>query len=166
MDNTNNTPKEETIVESTETEVVEEVKTAEESKPAVEEVKEEVVTAAAPAPSKKPAPASAPAPKPAPAAIPYAVIGSGDTDDVFLSKCIYRNVYARKSLTVHHLQRRLTELGYKHAYSDKDGWYGDLTKEDVAAFQADFGIEGSGEMNADTFAAIFDGDINVTIYLD
>jgi peptidoglycan hydrolase-like protein with peptidoglycan-binding domain len=158
MDNTNNTPKEEAIVESTETEVANEVKTAEESKPAVEEVKQEAVVNAAPAPTKKSAAT--------PTATPYAVIGSGDTDDVFLSKCIYKNVYARKSLTIHHLQRRLTELGYKHADSDKDGWYGDLTREAVADFQTDSGIEGSGEMNAGTFAAIFDGDINVTVHLD
>jgi peptidoglycan hydrolase-like protein with peptidoglycan-binding domain len=157
MDNTNNTPKEVTT-ESTHTEVVEETETAKAPAPAVEEVKKEKVITVLPPADKKSAPA--------PTATPYAVIGSGDTDDVFLSKCIYKNVYARKSLTIHHLQRRLTELGYKHADSDKDGWYGDLTKEAVADFQTDSGIEGSGEMNAGTFAAIFDGDINVTVHLD
>ena len=158
MDNTNNTPKEEAIVESAKTEVANEVKTAEAPAPAVEEVKKEKVITVLPPADKKSAPA--------PTATPYAVIGSGDTDDVFLSKCIYKNVYARKSLTIHHLQRRLTELGYKHADSDKDGWYGDLTREAVADFQTDSGIEGSGEMNAGTFAAIFEGDINVTVHLD
>jgi peptidoglycan hydrolase-like protein with peptidoglycan-binding domain len=157
MDNTNNTP-EEVTTESAQTEVAEETKTAEAAAPAAKEDKKEKVITDLPRAEK-------PAPAPAPTATPYAVIGSGDTDDVFLSKCIFKNVYARKSLTVHHLQRRLTELGYKHANSDKDGWYGDLTKQDVAAFQSDFGIEGSGEMNADTFAAIFDGDVNVTVHL-
>lgn len=102
----------------------------------------------------------------APAAVAYAVVGTGATDEVYLSKCVYKNQYARKSLTVHHLQRRLTELGYKEADSDKDGWYGDLTKHAVSELQADRGIEGSGVMNAETFAAIFDGDPNVTVIID
>ena len=98
-------------------------------------------------------------------AAPNAVVGTGDTDPVYLSKCIYNNMYARKSLTVHHLQRRLTELGYTVADADKDGWYGDLTKEAVAQAQKDFGIEDTGIIDAGTFAAIFDGDHNVTVNL-
>jgi peptidoglycan hydrolase-like protein with peptidoglycan-binding domain len=98
-------------------------------------------------------------------ATPNAVIGTGDTDIVYLSKCIYKNMYARKSLTVHHLQRRLTELGYTVADSDKDGWYGELTKEAVAQAQKDLGIADTGIIDAGTFAAIFDGDHNVTVNL-
>lgn len=100
------------------------------------------------------------------AAAVNAVVGAGETDNVYLSKCVYKNMYARKSLTVHHLQRRLVEIGYKEADSDKDGWYGDLTKHAVAELQADRGIEGDGTMNAETFAAIFDGDHNVTVVID
>ena len=95
-----------------------------------------------------------------------AVIGNADSDEVFLSKCVYKNKYARKSLTVHHLQRRLTELGYRNAVSDRDGWYGDLTALDVAAFQAANALDGEGQMNAATFEAVFAGDHNVTTYLD
>lgn len=102
----------------------------------------------------------------APASAPNAVVGTGDTDDVYLSKCVYKNMYAKKSLTVHHVQRRLTELGYVEADADKDGWYGDGTKHAVAALQEYLGIEGDGEMNAETFAAIFDGDHNVTVVID
>jgi peptidoglycan hydrolase-like protein with peptidoglycan-binding domain len=91
------------------------------------------------------------------------VIGSADTDTVYLDKCVYKNMYAKKSLTVHHLQRRLNELGYTDAYSDKDGWYGDLTKSAVASFQAANNLEGDGLMNAATFSAIFAGDANVTV---
>jgi hypothetical protein len=101
-----------------------------------------------------------------PQQIVRSVIGSGDTDTVYLSKCVFKNKYARKSLTVHHVQRRLTELGYTNAVSDKDGWYGDLTAMDVAAYQAARNIEGDGTMNAGTFAALFDGDRNVTVSLD
>ena len=74
MDNTNNTPKEVTT-ESTHTEVVEETETAKAPAPAVEEVKKEKVITVLPPADKKSAPA--------PTATPYAVIGSGDTDDVF-----------------------------------------------------------------------------------
>lgn len=102
----------------------------------------------------------------APAAAPHAVIGTGDTDNVYLSKCIFKNMYAKKSLTVHHVQRRLVELGYTEADADKDGWYGDLTKNAVAELQAYLGIEGDGTMDAETFAAIFDGDHNVTVVID
>lgn len=93
-----------------------------------------------------------------------AVVGDADTDEVFLSRLVYK-AYAKKSLSVHHLQRRLNELGYPVAYSDLDGWYGELTHEAVAQFQIDRGLQASGLMNAETATAIFDGDPNVTLVL-
>lgn len=98
-----------------------------------------------------------------PAAPTRHVIGNADTDTVYLDKCVYKNMYAKKSLTVHHLQRRLNELGFTSAYSDKDGWYGDLTKSAVASFQAANNLEGDGLMNAATLSAIFAGDSNITV---
>jgi peptidoglycan hydrolase-like protein with peptidoglycan-binding domain len=92
-----------------------------------------------------------------------AVVSNGVTDEVKLSACIYRNQYARKSLTVHHLQRRLGELGYAIALNDRDGWYGDPTRIAVQSFQEDKGIEGDGIVDAATFSAIFAGDPNVTV---
>jgi len=92
------------------------------------------------------------------------VVSGGDTDDVHLDKCVYMNKYARKSLTVHHVQRRLVELGYRDAGSDKDGWYGELTHMAVAAFQKDRSFAGEGCMNEETFVALFDGDQNVTVH--
>lgn len=93
-----------------------------------------------------------------------AVVGDGDTDDVFLSRLVYK-AYAKKSLSVHHLQRRLNELGYTAAYSDLDGWYGDLTHDAVAQFQIDKGLQATGLMDAETAQAIFEGDPNVTLVL-
>jgi peptidoglycan hydrolase-like protein with peptidoglycan-binding domain len=87
-----------------------------------------------------------------------AVVSGADKDEVLLSACVYRNVYARKSLSVHHLQRRLAALGYNNADADKDGWYGDLTRDAVASFQADKNLKGDGHMNAATLEAIFAGD--------
>lgn len=86
-----------------------------------------------------------------------------DADPVYLSRCVFKNPFARKSLTVHHLQRRLHDLGFKDAYSDKDGWYGDLTAKSVKEFQEASGLEATGLMNAVTFEAIFAGDHAVVI---
>jgi len=94
-----------------------------------------------------------------------AVVGLGEVDDVFLSACIYKNEKARKSLTVHHLQRRLVELGYDVAGLDKDGYYGDLTKAAVASFQDQAGIDPTGDMDAKTIKAVFKGDPNVKVHV-
>lgn len=117
-----------------------------------------------------------PEPEPAPAPAPKAkakvreedteathVVGLGDKDEVVLAQCVYKNIYARKSLTVHHLQRRLAELGYGDASADLDGWYGDLTKESVRQYQGDNNLEATGVMNADTLKRIFKGDPNVMV---
>jgi hypothetical protein len=92
-----------------------------------------------------------------------AVVGFGVFDEVFLDKCVYKNVYNRKSLTVHHLQRRLYELGYVVALKDKDGYYGDITRGAVAHFQSDRNLAGDGLMNAETFQLIFANDHNVKV---
>lgn len=91
------------------------------------------------------------------------VVGDGDHDEVYLKQCVYKNMYARKSLTVHHLQRRLGELGYGDATADRDGWYGDLTLGSVKAFQEDNKLEPTGIMDAVTFERVFAGDPNVKV---
>jgi len=93
------------------------------------------------------------------------VIGKGDADEVYLSKCVYKNIYERKSLTIHHLQRRLEELGYKDVVGDKDGWLGDLTKIAIEKFQKDKGLAATGKVDADTFIKIFEGDSNVNVII-
>jgi peptidoglycan hydrolase-like protein with peptidoglycan-binding domain len=94
-----------------------------------------------------------------------AVVSGGMYDDVSLDRCVFKNIYAKKSLTVHHLQRRLSELGYSDALTDRDGWYGDITRDAVASWQSDNNIEGDGTMTAETFKKIFDGDINVNVII-
>ena len=90
-------------------------------------------------------------------------VSGGDVDDVILANCVYKNVYARKSLTVHHLQRRLIELGYKDADADKDGWLGDETVASIKKFQADKGMDVTGSVDTDTFIKIFEGDVHVRV---
>lgn len=94
------------------------------------------------------------------------VVSSGEKDSVFLSNCVYKNKFARKSLTVHHVQRRLVELGYNEAYADRDGWLGDLTKLAIIKFQVDKGLNATGNVDADTFTKLFEGDNNVEINLN
>lgn len=96
----------------------------------------------------------------------YAVVGNSDTDYVYPSKCVYKNMLHKKSLSVHHLQRRLMEWGYPDAYSDKDGYYGDPTKKSVAEFQSARGLEATGMVDYETLTLIFEGDTNVTVVKD
>lgn len=149
--------------ENTEESVVEvaaiEEQAVEVEAPAVEAVE---VVAEETAPAEE-----APAPKPRPSRKPPKVAVSGAAkDDVHLSKCVFKNVYARKSLTIHHVQRRLNELGYREAGSDKDGWYGDLTKRAVAAFQKDNKLGDSGVIDAATLEAIFADDPYTNVIID
>ncbi len=137
---------------------------------------------AAPAPEpvevEEPKPVVVEEPEPEPVVVPEVVptlvvdkptekhvIGTGDADDVYLAKCVYKNIYERKSLTIHHLQRRLEELGYNDVVGDKDGWLGELTMMSVEKFQQDKGLAATGTVDADTFSKIFEGDSNVNVVL-
>jgi len=126
----------------------------------------------------EPEPEVVPEPEPEPVVVPEVVptlvvdtptekhvIGTGDADDVYLAKCVYKNIYERKSLTIHHLQRRLEELGYNDVVGDKDGWLGELTMISVEKFQQDKGLAATGTIDADTFSKIFEGDSNVNVVL-
>lgn len=89
-------------------------------------------------------------------------VGGTDVDTVSLSRCIVKNVYSKKSLSVHHVQRRLGELGYTLVWSDRDGWLGDHTLAAIAAYQSDNGLEAEG-LDLETLEHLFDDDINVNV---
>jgi len=128
----------------------------------------------------EPTPAPAPEPEVIPEVVPEPVhveepmahkpkanqsVSGNGVDEVLLANCIYKNVYARKSLSVHHLQRRLIELGFKDADADKDGWLGDETVAAIKKFQASKGLEETGSVDATTLTKIFEGDHNVQVVL-
>jgi peptidoglycan hydrolase-like protein with peptidoglycan-binding domain len=94
------------------------------------------------------------------------VVSGGVVDEVRLSAVVYRNALSRKSLTIHHLQRRLNELGFTSAYLDKDGWFDEGTKSAILLFQEANEIPPTGMVDADTFTKIFDGDPNVSVIID
>ena len=92
-----------------------------------------------------------------------AVVSGAERDNVSLALCVVKNKFNRKSLSVHHVQRRLAELGYNDAASDKDGWYGDLTVLAVREFQGAEGLEATGLLDMATLEALFHDDANVTV---
>jgi hypothetical protein len=147
-----------------ENENIEEVAAPEEVAVAVE-VEEPVAIVEEPTPAPvepEPTPEPTPVeePQPQPAAVSAAITGS--SDDVYLSKCVYENKFERKSLTIHHLQRRLEELGYKDVVGDRDGWLGELTMMSVNQFQQDKGLDVTDKtVDEVTFISIFAGDSNV-----
>lgn len=147
---------------------IEEVAAQEEIIPAGEPEAVVVVEEPTPAPVE-------PMPEPIPAEVPVEVpqqmpvvnaAVTGMTDEVYLSKCVYENKFERKSLTIHHLQRRLEELGYKDVVGDRDGWLGELTMLSVNKFQEDRGLDVTDKsIDANTFTMIFSGDTNVNVNL-
>jgi peptidoglycan hydrolase-like protein with peptidoglycan-binding domain len=111
-----------------------------------------------------PAPAPAPPTRMTRSPSPAGQSVSGDaSDEVHLCKCTVKNAYSKKSLSIHHVQRRLTELGYADADSDKDGWYGDGTLAAVEAYQKANGLAGDGVVDAATLEHLFADDPNVTV---
>lgn len=100
-------------------------------------------------------------PKPATAA----VVSGKEVDDVALSALVYKNNLSKKSLSVHHLQRRLNELGFTTAFLDKDGWLGDGTKIAIEDFRKSKGIVASGLIDAETLKVLFEGDAGVNLIL-
>jgi hypothetical protein len=130
---------------------------------AVEEAPVVVVEEPTPVAQPEPQPEPTPAPVEQPAPMPVANAAvTGDVDDVILTRCVYENKFERKSLTIHHLQRRLEELGYKDVIGDRDGWLGELTMMSVNKFQQDKGLDVTDKsVDANTFLAIFAGDPNV-----
>lgn len=163
MDNENiDVPAEEVIPAG---EVVEEVAApVEEPAIVVEEIVPVVVPVPEPEPIIVPEPVVVPTPEPVQTVAHAAV--TGEVDEVHLSKCVYENKFERKSLTIHHLQRRLEELGYKDVVGDRDGWLGELTMMSVNKFQQDRGLDVTDKsIDEVTFTNIFAGDHNVNINL-
>lgn len=85
---------------------------------------------------------------------------------VLLSAAVYKNPRNRKSFTIHLIQQKLNELGYGIAYADRDGYFGDLTAEGVAAFQRDKQLEETGRVDERTLRAIFENDERVEVVAD
>lgn len=97
----------------------------------------------------------------APATV-YSVVSGADKDVVSLKNIVFKNAIQRKSLSVHHLQRRLVEWGFADAYADRDGYFGDNTLKSIHDFQDSKGLP-TGDLDIVTLKAIFEGDSNVKV---
>lgn len=93
----------------------------------------------------------------------YAVVSNDRVDAVHASKIVPHNKAQKKSLSVHHLQRRLNEWGFTGAYLDKDGYCGDHTISAISAFQTHVGLPVTGAPDYTTLERIFEGDTNVKL---
>lgn len=91
------------------------------------------------------------------------VVSGKEVDDVSLSALVYKNQLNKKSLSVHHLQRRLNELGYTTAFLDKDGWLGDGTKIAIEQFRKDRELLGTELIDKATLEALFAEDKGIVI---
>jgi hypothetical protein len=159
MSNENTEATEQTAPDAVDAESVVESAPAAVVEPVVDEPKAAVVVETPVAPVS-----SQPKKGGARAASPLGAVVSGEkTDNVSLASCVIKNKFARKSLSVHHVQRRLEELGYKDAAADRDGWYGDLTMKAVKDYQAAEGLEASGVVNMETLNSLFHDDPNVVV---
>ena len=101
----------------------------------------------------------------APVRVKDSVVGSGDTDPIAYSKARpARPTEGRKSLTVLHIQRRLAEENIP--VIAPTGRYEATTEEAVKVYQVRLGGEPTGLLTRSEFAALFEGDPNVTAVVD
>lgn len=92
-----------------------------------------------------------------------AVVSNGEKDVVKVSAIVFQNNLSRKSLSVHHLQRRLGELGYADALRDKDGYFGVLTRRALMLFQEQNNLDSDGVASMATLKKLFTDDPNVDL---
>jgi peptidoglycan hydrolase-like protein with peptidoglycan-binding domain len=96
-----------------------------------------------------------------------AVVGGGETDPVLYSKArVPGRTENRKSLTVLHIQRRLTDEGFSDAQSAPGGRYEALTTRAVSLWQESRKEPATGVLTREQFADLFEGDPNVTVTID
>lgn len=91
------------------------------------------------------------------------VISDAEVDTVKVSAIKFKNVHARRSISVYHTQRRLKELGYAEAGLDREGFYADGTLAALKKFQEENKLEGDGMPTLETLKKLFKGDPNVKV---
>lgn len=91
------------------------------------------------------------------------VIGNAEVDAVKVSAIKFKNLSARRSISVYHTQRRLKELGYASAGSDREGFYAEGTLAAMKKFQEDSKIDGEGMPDLKTLEKLFKDDPNVKV---
>ena len=94
---------------------------------------------------------------------PFVISANAEVDVVKVSAIKFKNLNARRSISVYHTQRRLKELGYAEAGADREGLYAEGTVVAMKKFQADSKLDGEGMPDLKTLEKLFDGDPNVKV---
>jgi hypothetical protein len=94
---------------------------------------------------------------------PFVISANAEVDTVKVSAIKFKNVHARRSISVYHTQRRLKELGYAEAGTDREGFYAEGTKAAMEKFQADNKLAVEGMPDLKTLEKLFKGDVNVKV---
>lgn len=94
---------------------------------------------------------------------PFVISATDEVDTVKVSAIKFKNIHARRSISVYHTQRRLKELGYAEAGADREGFYAEGTKAAMKKFQEQNKLAGEGMPDLETLQKLFDGDVNVKV---
>jgi hypothetical protein len=94
---------------------------------------------------------------------PFVISANAEVDTVKVSAIKFKNLSARRSISVYHTQRRLKELGYAEAGADREGFYAEGTQAAMKKFQADSKLSGEGMPDLKTLQKLFKGDPNVKV---
>jgi peptidoglycan hydrolase-like protein with peptidoglycan-binding domain len=84
--------------------------------------------------------------------------------EVYEDKIIFKNIYAKKSMSVWQVQRRLNDLGYDAVRAAKPGYFEEITLKAVKEYRADKNL-GDGEIDAKFLKSLFAGDKAVKLIL-
>jgi hypothetical protein len=84
--------------------------------------------------------------------------------EVYEDKIIFKNIYAKKSMSVWQVQRRLNDLGYDAVRAAKPGYFEEITLKAVKDYRADKNL-GDGEIDAKFLKSLFAGDKAVKLIL-
>jgi peptidoglycan hydrolase-like protein with peptidoglycan-binding domain len=84
--------------------------------------------------------------------------------EVYEDKIIFKNLFAKKSMSVWQVQRRLYDLGYETVREAKPGYFEEITLKAVQDYRADKNL-GDGEIDAKFLKSLFAGDKAVKLIL-
>lgn len=88
---------------------------------------------------------------------PYAVVGGGKRDTVLATV----DAGSGKSLSVHHIQRRLAERGHSSVFRDRDGFWREGTTDALNDYVEAQKLDGSDRLAV--LKSLFENDDNVEV---
>ena len=90
-------------------------------------------------------------------------ITENNRDVLDVNQIVVKNIFRKKSLTIHHIQRVLNELGYTSVNADPDGFYGDGTLDAVRAYQAQTKNDVTGVLTKEQLTLLFEHDDSAVV---